>query len=168
MLGPVTAHRAIGGPSPLSVPGSRPLQAFLPPGPLHPFVVHPPAIPPQKQVGHAPNPPDVLNCDLPEAMAEVCLLNVEDLAGMALGAAVLPHHPAEKAFRSPVTLLENLDGFPAAFLAQTFPSAKSLSIAFSSSASARSFLSRALSLASWVSHLAPSAYIPPYCCRQQR
>jgi len=54
MLGPVTAHRAIGGPCPLSIPGSRPLQAFLPPEPVHPFVVHQPAFPAQQAVSHLP------------------------------------------------------------------------------------------------------------------
>jgi len=67
---------------------------------------------------------------------------------MALGAAVLPHHPADEAFRSPVTILQNRDGPAAAFRAQKFPSARSLSIAFSSSASANSFFSRAFSFSS--------------------
>lgn len=58
---------------------------------------------------------------------------------MVLGAAVLPHHPADEAFRSPVTLLQNRDGSVAprgapigatTFRAQKFPSARSLSIAF--------------------------------------
>jgi hypothetical protein len=38
MLDPVTPHRAGGRRCPLSLPGSRPLQAFLPPGPLHPLI----------------------------------------------------------------------------------------------------------------------------------
>jgi len=62
---------------------------------------------------------------LPETKAEFCLLNVEDLASMALGAAVLPHHPADEAFRSPVTILQNRDGPAASFRAQKFPSARS-------------------------------------------
>jgi len=81
-------------------------------------------------------------------MPELCLLNVDNLAGMALGAPVLSNNPADKAFRSPVTILQNRDGSAAAFRAQKFPSARSLSIAFSSSASARSFLSRAFSFSS--------------------
>ena len=50
---------------------------------------------------------------------------------------------------------------------QEFSSARSLSIAFSSSASAKSFLSRAFSPYSCVSRQASSACIPPYCCRQR-
>ena len=148
MLSPVTSHRTICRPCPLSLPGSGPLQAFLPPEPLHPLVVHAPALPPQQAVGHPPAPADVLSGNLPEALAQLCLLDIDNLAPMALGAAVLPRHPADKAFRSPVTLLQNRDGSAAAFRAQKFPSARSLSIAFSSSASARSFLSRAFSFSS--------------------
>jgi len=44
MLSPVTPHRAIGGPDPLALLGSGPLQAFLPPEPLHSLVVHRPAL----------------------------------------------------------------------------------------------------------------------------
>ena len=148
MLGPVTPHRAVRRPCPLSLPGSRPLQAFLPPEPLHPLVIDGPALPPQQAVGHAAAPADVLSRNLPETMPKLCLLQIDDLASMALGAAVLPRHPADKAFRSPVTILQNRDGSTAAFRAQKFPSARSLSIAFSNSASARSFLSRAFSFSS--------------------
>ena len=148
MLGPVTPHRTICGPCPLSLPGSGPLQAFLPPEPLHPLVIDGPALPPQEAVGHPPAPADVLSGNLPEALAQLGLLDIDNLAPMALGAAVLPRQPADKAFRSPVTILQNRDGSTAAFRAQKFPSARSLSIAFSNSASARSFLSRAFSFSS--------------------
>jgi hypothetical protein len=83
-------------------------------------------------------------------MPELGLLQVEDLAAMAVRAAVLAHHSAGQAFRGPVTLLQDHDGPVAlrgalcsatAFRAQKFPSARSLSIAFSNSASARSFYS---------------------------
>jgi len=90
----------------------------------------------------------VLSGDLAETLAQLSLLDRDDLAPMALGAAVLPRDPADKAFRSPVTILQNRDGSAAAFRAQKFPSARSLSIAFSNSASARSFLSRAFSFSS--------------------
>jgi hypothetical protein len=36
----------------------------------------------------------VFRCDLSETMAELGLLDVDNLAGMALRAAVLPHHAA--------------------------------------------------------------------------
>jgi len=71
MLGPVTPHRTICGPCPLALSGSGPLQAFLPPKPLQPLVVHRPALPPQQPVGHAPTPAVVLSRDVPEALAHL-------------------------------------------------------------------------------------------------
>jgi len=47
------------------------LQAFLPPKPLQPLVVHRPALPPQQPVGHAPTPAVVLSRDVPEALAHL-------------------------------------------------------------------------------------------------
>jgi len=148
MLSPVTPYRAIGGPGPLALPGDGPLQTLLPPEPLHPLVVHGPALTPQQAIGHATAPSDVLSCDLAETVPELGLLQIDDLDAVTLGAAVLTHHPADKAFRSPVTLLQNRDGPAATLRAQKFPSARSLSMAFSSSASAKSFLSRACSFSS--------------------
>jgi len=58
-------------------------------------------------------------------MLEIGLLKVNDFAAMALGAAVLAHHPADEAFRSPVTLLQGHNGPAATFRAQKFPSARS-------------------------------------------
>ena len=168
MLSPVTSNRSVCGACPLSLPGSRPLQAFLAPEPLHPLVVHAPALSPEQAVGHPPAPADVLSSDLAETMPQLSLLDRDDLGRMALSAAVLAYHPADLPLGCPVTLLQNRDGPPAALRAQKFPSARSLSIAFSSSASAKSFLSRAFSFSSWVSRLASSACIPPYCCLHQR
>jgi len=53
-------------------------------------------------------------------MAELRLLQVDDLAAMALGTAVLPRHPADEALRRPVTLLQNRDGPVAAFGLRSF------------------------------------------------
>jgi len=103
MLGPVTLHRTICGPFSISSSGSRPLQAFLPPKPLNTLVVHSPALKPPQSVGHASTPADVLNRDLPEAMAEHGLLKVDNLASMALGTAVLYHNPAGRAFTRSAT-----------------------------------------------------------------
>jgi predicted RNA-binding protein associated with RNAse of E/G family len=54
-------------------------------------------------------------------MAELCLLDVDNLAAMALRAAVLPRHPADKAFRSQVTILQNRDRPAAAPGLRSFP-----------------------------------------------
>jgi hypothetical protein len=106
------------------------LQTLFAPNPLHPFESGGLALPPHQAVGHAPTPApaDALSRDLLESMAELGLLNVEDLASMALGAVVLPHHPVHKALRIPVTILRDRDGLAAAFRAQNFPSARSLSV----------------------------------------
>ncbi|WP_254980541.1 hypothetical protein [Cyanobium sp. ATX 6A2] len=61
--------------------------------------------------------------DLTQAVPELALLDRDDLAGVALRAAVLAHQPAGQAFRGPVTLLQSLDGSAPAFRAQKLPSA---------------------------------------------
>ncbi len=106
---------------------------------------------------------------------EFALLDIDDTAAMALGAAVLTHHPAGEPLRNQEQGAQSLNSPAPAFRAQKFPSARSycfaeafgMSIAFPSSASARSFLRRAFSFSSWVSRLASSACIPPYCCFQR-
>jgi len=79
MLSSVTPHRAVGRPGLLALPGDGPLQALLSPEPLHPFVVHAPALAPQQAVHHAPAPADVLSCDLAETMTQLSLLDRDDL-----------------------------------------------------------------------------------------
>ena len=118
-------------------------------------------------MSHPPAPADVLSGDLAVTMPQLGLLKIDDLADMALAAAVLAHHAADPPLRCPVALLQDRDGPAPAFRAQKFPSANSLSMAFSSSASAKSFLRRAFSFSSWVNRLASSACIPPYCCFQR-
>jgi len=94
MLGPATPHRAVRRPCPLALPRSGPLQTLLPPDPLHPLVIHGPALPPQQAVGHPAVPTDVVRGDLAETLPELGLLDRDDLAAVALRAAVLAHHPA--------------------------------------------------------------------------
>ena len=161
VLSLVTSHRAVSRSCPLLLAGGGPLEALLAPEPVHPLVVYRPAFSPQQAVGHAPAPADVLSCDLAETMPQLGLLKIDDLADMALAAAVLAHQSADPPLGCPVTLLQDCDGPPATLRAQKFPSARSLSIALSSSASARSLLSRAFSFSSWLSRLASSAFIPP-------
>jgi hypothetical protein len=113
MLSPVTPHRAVGWPCPLSLPGSGPLEPLLPPEPLHPLVIDGPALPPQQALGHPPAPADVLRSDLAETMMQHSLLDRDELGRMALGAPVLAYAPADPPLRCPVTLLQDLDGLPA-------------------------------------------------------
>jgi hypothetical protein len=93
-MGMFTPDRTIGWPGSLLLARRGPLQSFLPPEAVHPFVVHRPALSPQHAVRHPPAPTDVLGCDLPETPPQLGLLNVDNLAGMSLCAAVLAHHPA--------------------------------------------------------------------------
>jgi hypothetical protein len=48
-------ERRVIGPGSLLLFGSGPLQALLPPEPVHPLVVHRLALPPQQAVGHPPS-----------------------------------------------------------------------------------------------------------------
>lgn len=148
MLSTVTLPGAVSGTCPLSILGSGPLQAFIPPKQLHPLVIDSPALPYEQAVGLAPAPADVFRCVLPKRLAEQSLLDVDNLAGMELGAAVLPHDAPGLAFRNPVTLLQGRDSPATTFRARKFHTASSLSMAASSSASARSFFRRTFSFTS--------------------
>ncbi|MEI6110142.1 MAG: hypothetical protein WCP63_00505 [Cyanobium sp. ELA712] len=64
----------------------------------------------QTAESHAPAPADVLKGDLSETLPELCLLVVDDFAAVALGTAVLDHHPTDEVFRSPATVLQDHDG----------------------------------------------------------
>jgi uncharacterized protein YcaQ len=57
-------------------------------------VVHRPALAAQEAVGHPAAPADVFRGDLSETMPELGLLQIDDLAVVALGAPVLSNNPA--------------------------------------------------------------------------
>ena len=141
--------------------GGGPLQALLAAEPVHPLVIFGPVFPPEQAVGHAQAPADVLSCDLAETIPQRVLLKIDDLDDMVLAAAVLAHQAADPPLGCPVTLMQDCDGPPATLQAQKFPSARPLSIALSSSASARSVLRPAFSFSDWVSRLTSSAFMPP-------
>ena len=84
---------------PASALGSEPLKALHPADPLHPLVIHAPALAPQHAVGHPPAPADVLGNDLTQPLPELGLLEPKGPAAMALGAAVLAHNPAGEPLR---------------------------------------------------------------------
>ena len=71
MLVPVTPHRAVGGPCPLSLPWSRPLQAVLPPEPLHPLMVQRPDLPSEHPVGHPTAPAQVVSGEHAETLPQL-------------------------------------------------------------------------------------------------
>jgi hypothetical protein len=72
-------------------------------------------------MGHSAAPAYVLRCDFPEKMTQLGLLKVDDLADMALAAAVLAHQAAHPPLGCPVALLQDRDGPPATLRAQKFP-----------------------------------------------
>ena len=144
VFGLMAPQRTVCWPGPLLLTRSGALEPFLTPEPVYPLVVHPAPADVRRTVRCALQ----RSGDLAETTPQLSLLDRDDLGRMTLGAAVLAHHSADLAFRGPVTLLQDYDSPAATFRAQKFPSARSLSIAFSRSASARSFLSRAFSFSS--------------------
>lgn len=113
---------AVGRPCPLALPGDGTLQALLPPEPLHPFVVHAPALSSEEAVGHPPAPANVLSCNLAETMTQLSLLDRDDLGRMTLGAAMLTHHTAGQPLKCPATLLQERYGSAPASGLRSFPS----------------------------------------------
>ena len=99
--------------------------------------------------------------EVPQVLAQLGLSVIGRRFGPALRRAVLAHHRARPALRDPEPRLDALNSDPAAVRGHHFPSASSLSIALSSSASANSFLSRAFSTSSSLSLLAWLGLIPP-------
>src|SRR5271170_4679380 len=85
----------------------------------------------------------------------------------ALGGAMLADHRTCFSFGDPEPLAQHLHCCPATVRGQKFPSASSLSIALSSSASARSFFSRPFSASSSFKRLASFAFMPPYWASQR-
>jgi len=144
----------------------RRLHLFHPHEALHLLVPHCPSLPTQQAIGLATASADLLSCDFAEVTVELFFHDIYDFAGMALCAAVSPHHTAN-GVQKPGSAHPDSDGPAPAFRAQRFPSAWSLSIAFFSSASTRCFLSRAFPFPSWVNLMASLASIPPYYCLQQ-
>jgi len=105
------------------------IKDLLPSTPVHPFVVHQPALAPQKAVSHAPPPADVLSRDLSEPTPQLGLLNVNDPAAMALGAAVLAHNSAGEPLRNPEQGAQGINSPATPLRAQKFPSASSYGFA---------------------------------------
>jgi len=75
---------------------------------------------------------------------------------------VLAHHRAGPTLRDPETIDKHDHCSPATLRGQKFPSASSLSIDLSSSASANSFFNLAFSDSSSRSRFASFAFMPPY------
>ena len=63
----------------------------------------------------------LLSCDFPVASPELGLLNVDNLCGISLRAAVLVQHPAGEPLRYPEHGAQRLNSFAALFLLRSFP-----------------------------------------------
>ncbi len=113
VLGLVTQYGGVSRACPLLLSRGGPLQPLLVPKAVHQLVVHRPAFPPQQAMGNPPAPADLLSGDLAEAMPQLGLLKVDDLADMALAAAVLAHQAANPPLGCPVALLQDRDIAPA-------------------------------------------------------
>lgn len=102
-----------------------------------PLRVHNPALSAQQPAGHAAAPADVICPNLVETIHERGLLQACEVTLVALGASELAHNPAGQAFGEPVVLLHHKEARESAIGATESPSARSLKIAFSNSASAK-------------------------------
>ena len=98
--------------------------------------------------------------EVPQMLTQAGLSIIGGRLGPALSGAVLAQHRARPALRDPEPLLDALHRDPPAVRGHHFPSANSLSIALSNSASANSFLSRPFSTSSSLSRLAWLGLIP--------
>ena len=121
------------------------LQALVTPQAPHPLVVDLPAGPAQLLGGASPSPPGSTLGEGPQELPQLGLVIRRCRRVEALGGAVLADHPARSSFGDPEPVPQHPHGCALAVRGQKFPSASSLSIDLSSSASARSFFSRAFS-----------------------
>jgi len=161
IVGPQQLPGAVCWAAALAPARKGPLEPLLSPDPLHPLVIDAPVLKPQPAVDQPPPPPHMAAGQFTDAPAKLLLLNVHHRLGPALGVAVLAGQAASTALGNPESILQNHHGSAAAFRAQKFPSASSLSIALSSSASASRRLRRLFSCSSSLRRLASVAFMPP-------
>ena len=140
VFGLASLHGAVGVTSSLLLSGSGPMETLLPPEAMHPLLVHPPALAPQHTILHQPPPADVVGCDFIKPTPKLGLLDIENFDVMPLGTATLVHHLAGKSLRNPEHGSQGFSSPAAPFRAQKFTFVRSVSIAFSSTASAKNFL----------------------------
>src|SRR6185437_9386215 len=160
-FGRIEAHTA-----PFAALG-RPFQPFLAPQTLHPLAIHVPALPAHHPRGHLVTPPRMRLRDRAQLGAQLAVVDRSWRTRLTLRRPVLTRDPTREPFGDPEAHLQAAHRSPATLRGQKFPSANSLSIAFSSSASASSFFNRAFSRSSSLSRFASSAFMPPYCARQR-
>src|SRR5262245_12797423 len=154
-------------PGPLALARRRPPEPLVSPQTPRALGVDGVTLPTQDRVRRLPTPPRMPAGDLPQPAAHLLLNLGTGTRGEPLGRTVLAHHSAGASFGDPEATDEHDDCSPAPLRGQKFPSASSLSIDLSSSASARSFFNRAFSASSSRSRFASLAFMPPYWVRQR-
>ena len=83
---------------------------LLPPDPLHPLVIHGPTFQPEPPVDQSPTPANMTPGQLPDAPAQLLLVNRCHRYGPPLSVAVLTRQPAGSALEHPESILQNTDG----------------------------------------------------------
>jgi len=120
MLDPLTPHGPAAGRNHFRFLGVGRCKPYFHQSRYTRLLVQRPALASEHPVGHPTAPANVVGGDLAETTPQLGILQVDDLAGVALGAAVLAHHPAGQAFRGPVKLLRNHDCPAKMYQAQKF------------------------------------------------
>src|SRR5690606_32743412 len=126
------------------------------------LVVDPVAGPAELFGGAPPPPPRSAFGEVTQPLPQPRLVGSRFGRLEALGGAVLADHRACSSFGDPEPIAQHHHRAAPTVRGQKFPSAISLSIALSSSASARSFFRRVFSTSSSLSRFASLAFMPPY------
>ena len=153
-LGAQPSGGAVREPAALGPSLRRALQALVAPDAPCALGVGHQALAVRHDMGLAPPQAWMAASEVPQMLTQAGLSIIGGRLGPALSGAVLAHHRARPALRDPEPLLDALHRDPPAVRGHHFPSASSLSIALSSSASANSFFSRPFSTSSSLSRLA--------------
>ena len=153
-LGAQPSGGAVGEAAALGFALRRALQALVAPDAPCALGVGHQALAVRHDMGLAPPQPWMAASEVPQMLTQAGLSIIGGRLGPALSAAVLAQHRARPTLRDPEPLLDALHRDPPTVRGHHFPSANSLSIALSSSASANSFFSRPFSTSSSLSRLA--------------
>ena len=134
---------------------------------LNPLAVHPPAYA-TRSLGHAtPTPPGAALRERTQELPQRGVVVTWCRRCEPLRRTVLADNPTRSTLRHPEPRLQHPCSIATTVRGQKFPSANSLSIALSSSASASNFFNRVFSTSSSLSRFASLAFIPPYCASQR-
>src|SRR5829696_9154810 len=156
-----------GRPSPLALTRRWSAQSFFPPQTPRALLVDGVPLSSQQHVRGLPAPPRMPTSDRPQPATQLGFRIGDRPAWPTLRGAMLTGNPTRPTLGDPEAIDEHDHCSPAPLRGQKFPSASSLSIALSNSASANSFFNRAFSTSRSRSRFASVAFIPPYCARQR-